>query len=67
MATTAEYGLGQFAFPRGWFMVAATTQVQDKPLSARYFGEDMVIYRGASGKVYAVSAYKPLFAYSIAP
>ena len=59
MATTAAYGLGEFTFPRGWFMVAATAQIQEKPFSARYFGEDMVIYRGNSGKIYAVSAYCP--------
>lgn len=59
MATTAEYGLGDYTFPRGWFMVASADQVQGQPFSARYFAEDMVIYRGKSGKVYAVSAYCP--------
>lgn len=59
MATTAEYGLGEHTFPRGWFMVAAAEQVRDTPFSTRYFGEDMVIYRGKSGRVYAVSAYCP--------
>ncbi|MXO74345.1 Rieske 2Fe-2S domain-containing protein [Altererythrobacter aerius] len=59
MGTTAEYGLGEFTFPRGWFMVADATKVQDTPFNARYFGEDMVIYRGKSGKVYAVAAYCP--------
>ena len=59
MATTAEYGLGDFTYPRGWFMVADATKVRDRPLNTRYFGEDMVIYRGKSGRVYAVSAYCP--------
>jgi len=59
MAITAECGPGDFTYPRGWFMVADATKVQDQPLNTRYFGEDMVIYRGKSGRVYAVSAYCP--------
>ena len=27
MATTAEYGLGELAFPRGWFMIAIADEV----------------------------------------
>ena len=57
MATAAEYGLGTYTFPRGWFMVADAEAVTQKPLSVRFFGKDMVIYRGASGKVYMVGAY----------
>jgi 3-ketosteroid 9alpha-monooxygenase subunit A len=57
MATTKEYGLGEFTFPRGWFMVADAEEVQDKPISVRFFGQDLVIYRGQSGKVYMVEAY----------
>ena len=26
MATTAEYGLGEFTFPRGWFVVAEASE-----------------------------------------
>lgn len=59
MATTSDYGLGEFTFPRGWFMVAAADDVGKKPLPVRYFGRDAVIYRGASGRAYMLDAYCP--------
>ena len=59
MATTAEYGLGEVTYPRGWFMVAEASEVADKPISVRFFGEDLVLYRGESGAVYMVEAYCP--------
>ena len=59
MARTADYELGEFPFPRGWFMVAAAEQVTDKPMAVRYFGEDLVLYRGQSGRVFLVEAYCP--------
>lgn len=59
MATTADYGLGEFTFARGWFMVADASKIGSTPKPVRYFGEDMVLYRGESGNVYAVGAYCP--------
>lgn len=59
MATTAEYGLGEFAFPRGWFMVARSKDVNSAPAPLRAFGRDLVIYRGASSRVVLLSAYCP--------
>lgn len=59
MATTAEYGLGEFTFPRGWFMVAEASKIGKAPYSVRFFGQDMVIYRGESGQLHMVSAYCP--------
>ena len=57
MAKSAEYGVGKFTFPRGWFMVADAEKVTKKPLNVRFFGKDMVLYRGESGKVHMVGAY----------
>lgn len=60
MAGSADYGLGPFAFPRGWFMIAnAEDLAAGKPLSARYFGEDVVIFRNADGACGMLSAYCP--------
>lgn len=59
MAGTSEYGLGSFTFPRGWFMVAASDEVTSTPLAVRYFGQDLVLYRGESGRAYMVDAYCP--------
>lgn len=59
MATTAEYGLGEFTYPRGWFMIGSSAEVTTKPAAVRYFGEDMVLYRGHSGRVFLVEAYCP--------
>lgn len=59
MAKSAEYQLGEYAFPRGWFAVANTHEVVRKPLSVRYFGQDLVLYRGESGRVVMLDAYCP--------
>ncbi|MCC6924706.1 Rieske 2Fe-2S domain-containing protein [Novosphingobium sp.] len=59
MATTAEYGLGEYAFPRGWFMVAVAEEVTTKPQPVRFFGKEMVLYRGKSGRVVLLDAYCP--------
>lgn len=59
MATTAEYGLGPHTFPRGWFMIAESSEIADKPVPLHYFGREFVAYRGESGRVYLVDAYCP--------
>lgn len=60
MATTKDYGLGEFTFPRGWFMVADATKVTSTPLAVRFFGQDFALYRGKeSGKVILLDAYCP--------
>ena len=58
MATSAEYHLGEYAFPRGWF-VANSADTGRKPMSVHYFGQDMVLYRGESGRVVMLDAYCP--------
>lgn len=59
MATTEAYDLGQYTFPRGWFMIADGSQITRKPAPIRFFGQDMVIYRGDSGRVVVLDAYCP--------
>lgn len=59
MASSSDYGFGPFQYPRGWFMIGAADQVMDRPVPVRYFGEDLVLYRGESGRAYLVSAYCP--------
>ncbi|MBC7491495.1 MAG: aromatic ring-hydroxylating dioxygenase subunit alpha [Novosphingobium sp.] len=59
MAKTADYGLGEFTYPRGWFMVGTAADATTTPAAVRYFGQDMVLYRGASGRVFLIEAYCP--------
>ncbi len=60
MATTKDYGLGEFTFPRGWFMVAEAAELSDRPLAVRFFATDLVLFRGrASGKPALLDAYCP--------
>ncbi|TCJ37012.1 Rieske 2Fe-2S domain-containing protein [Parafrankia sp. BMG5.11] len=59
MAKTSEYGLGEFPFARGWYMIGAATEATSTPSSHRYFGKDLVLYRGESGKAYLTDAYCP--------
>ncbi|SFS09054.1 Rieske 2Fe-2S domain-containing protein [Sphingomonas jatrophae] len=59
MATTASYGLGEFTFPRGWFMVARSTDIGKVPVALRMLGRDLVLYRGQSGRAVLLDAYCP--------
>lgn len=59
MATTQEYGFGVHHFARGWFMVGASVDFGSSPAPLRYFGKDLVLYRGESGTPYVVDAYCP--------
>ena len=59
MATTADYKIGPQTFPRGWFMVAISSEVTDQPQGVRYFGRDFALYRGKSGRVVLLDAYCP--------
>ena len=59
MAKTADYEIGEFTFPRGWFMIAEAEEVTMKPKPIRFFGQDMVVYRGMSGRVVVMDAYCP--------
>ena len=43
MATSREYGLGEFDFPRGWFMIGPATDATRVPAAIRYFGKDLVL------------------------
>lgn len=59
MATSADYKLGEFSFARGWFAVANSNEIGRKPTNIHYFGQDMVIYRGTSGRVIMLDAWCP--------
>ncbi|MDD3800031.1 MAG: Rieske 2Fe-2S domain-containing protein [Novosphingobium sp.] len=59
MATAADYGFGEFQFPRGWFMIGTAQDATETPVPVRFFGTDMVLYRGKSGKPRLVEAYCP--------
>ncbi len=59
MATSAQYGLGEYAFPRGWFAVGSAAEARRKPTALRFFGQDLVLYRGTSGRVVLLDAYCP--------
>ena len=61
MATTKDYRLGEFTFPRGWFMIADADELNThKPLAVRFFGKDFALYRGRStGQVVLLDAHCP--------
>ncbi len=61
MATSKDYRLGEFTFPRGWFMIAEATEINTyKPLAVRFFGNDFALYRGReTGRVVLLDAYCP--------
>jgi 3-ketosteroid 9alpha-monooxygenase subunit A len=59
VAKTKDYGIGEFDFPRGWFVIADSEEVDGKPLALRYFARDLVLYRGTSGKPHLLDAYCP--------
>ena len=57
MALAVDYGLGPNIFPRGWFIVAESKEVDQGPLAVRFFGRDLALYRGESGKPVLLDAY----------
>ena len=47
-------------YPTGWFVAAWSHEVPvGKVIPARYFGEDLVIWRGESGQAVVMDAYCP--------
>ena len=59
MATTADYRLGEYTFPRGWFMVARSADLGAAPIALRAFGRELVAYRGESGRAFVLDALCP--------
>ncbi|HTZ69890.1 MAG TPA: Rieske 2Fe-2S domain-containing protein [Acetobacteraceae bacterium] len=59
MALTSDYNLGPHEYPRGWFMVADADDVTRTPQAVRFFGKDLALYRGESGRVVMLDAYCP--------
>ena len=59
MAKAEEYGLGPQTFPRGWFVVAESSELEEGAKPVRFFGQDFALYRGESGKPVMLDAYCP--------
>jgi len=57
MAKAADYGLGPNTFPRGWFIVAESKELDAGPMAVRFFGQDLALYRGESGRPVMLDAY----------
>ncbi len=57
MAVSQDYKMGQFDFPRGWFMIAEASELGTTPKSLRFFGKDFALYRGQSGKLVLLDAH----------
>lgn len=56
-AKTADFNLGEYTFPRGWFVIAEAKELDSGPKPVRFFGQDFALYRGASGRVVLLDAY----------
>jgi 3-ketosteroid 9alpha-monooxygenase subunit A len=53
-------GFPHDGFPEGWFGIGWSSDFEvGKPAFIRYFGRDMVIYRGESGRLVVTHAYCP--------
>ncbi len=57
MATAVDYDLGPATFPRGWFIVAEANELDSGPKAVRFWGQDLALYRGESGKPVLLDAY----------
>ena len=58
MAKSAEYNLGPNTFPRGWFIVAESSELEAKgTMAVRFFGQDLALYRGEDGTPVMLDAY----------
>jgi phenylpropionate dioxygenase-like ring-hydroxylating dioxygenase large terminal subunit len=48
------------AHPKGWYVIALSEEIDKGALiQLRYFGRDLIAYRGDSGRVYVTDAYCP--------
>lgn len=56
-ATGADYGLGPYKYPRGWFVIAEANEIDDGPIAITFFDKDFALYRGKSGRVVCLDAY----------
>lgn len=59
MTKTADYKLGEFTYPRGWFMIAQAAELGAVPLPLHYFGRALALYRGQSGMLHLVDGHCP--------
>lgn len=51
---------GSAGVPRGWFVVAFSEEIATGEVHRlRYFGRDLIAYRGTSGRAYVADAYCP--------
>ena len=57
MAQAADYGLGPNTYPRGWFIVAESREIDNGPIGVTFFGRDFALYRGESGNPVMPEAY----------
>jgi 3-ketosteroid 9alpha-monooxygenase subunit A len=57
MASSVEYKLGPHTFPRGWFVVAESCELDKGPMAVRFWGRDLALYRGESGRPVMLDAY----------
>ncbi|WP_417320990.1 Rieske 2Fe-2S domain-containing protein [Emcibacter sp.] len=57
MAKTSDYKLGEFDFPRGWFMVCEASELDKGPVPLRFFGKDFALFRGESGRLVCLDAH----------
>lgn len=46
-------------YPEGWYVVARSCDIGDRPVFVSAVGHRWVVFRGASGQVHAVEAYCP--------
>jgi 3-ketosteroid 9alpha-monooxygenase subunit A len=56
-AGSADYGLGPYTYPRGWFVVAEASELDKGAMALHYFGKEFALYRGESGRVVLLDAY----------
>lgn len=57
MATSSDYKMGEFDFPRGWFMVAEASELDAGPVPLHFFGKHFALYRGETGRLVCLDAH----------
>jgi 3-ketosteroid 9alpha-monooxygenase subunit A len=57
VAKSKDYKMGEFDFPRGWFMIAEASELGKSPLPLRFFGKDFALFRGESGRLVLLDAH----------
>lgn len=59
LETLPRLSNGEIRYARGWFIIGGADEYTNEAKPIKYFGQDLVAFRGESGKIVVLDAYCP--------